>query len=151
MAEYLNLQTGLVLLVSILLGWILGRLTGRQTNPVDADPRDSQIRSLQATVRVHKSDLSKIKADQASASEGLTDAQKTIDMLQQTLKERRSELEIIKMDRKAALEKTRELRAELQNRAALAKKAQARIRELETEISIARASSQLTASGGSKA
>jgi chromosome segregation ATPase len=148
MLEQINLQAVLVPLVCFLAGWLLAKMSRRGNKAEDADPRDSEIRSLQATVRVHKADLHKVKSDSNAAKEGLEDAQKMIETLQRKLKERRNELDIMKLDRKAALEKTRELRTELQSRALEFNLAKARIGELETEISVARASKDLNVGSG---
>lgn len=148
MFEQIDLQAVLVPFGCFLGGWLIAKLTGRKSKSVEADPRDSEIRSLQATVRVHKADLHKVKTVGAAAKEGLVDAQKTIETLQRKLKERRNELDIMKLDRKAAIEKARELRTELQNRALEFNMAKARIGELETEISVVRASREMTVGSG---
>lgn len=148
MLEQIDLQAVLVPVACFLAGWLIGKVTGRKSKSVEADPRDSEIRSLQATVRVHKADLHKVRIDGDAAKEGLSDAQKTIDTLQRKLKERRNELDIMKLDRKAAVEKTQELRKELQDRALEFNLARARIGELETEIAVARASKDMSVGSG---
>lgn len=148
MFEQIDLQAVLVPFVCFLAGWLIGKISGRRNQSEEADPRDSEIRSLQATVRVHKADLDKVRVDGHTAKEGLEDAQRTIATLQRKLKERRNELDIMKLDRKAAVEKAQELRTEMQNRALEFNLAKARIGELETEIAIARASKDISLGSG---
>ena len=61
--------------------------------------------------------------------------------------EQQSKIEKIKDDLKESVLKTRELRAELADRATENVHAEAKIREVETELSVAQASSDMIATG----
>ena len=105
-------QTLLIATVSaFVLGWVvakIGAYFGNRFTAKERDPRDDRIRSMDAELRVARSEAEKAKA---------------------------------------ALEKTRELRAELSERATENLKSEVKLREVETELSVAQASTDLLATG----
>jgi len=113
----------------------------------DQDPRDSRIRALEAELRVAKS----VDKDSRTNVEKLQDALKetTVDLerREQVISSQQTKLEKVSSDLKSSVIKTRELRTELADRATQTIHAEAKIREVETELSVAQASTDMMASG----
>lgn len=135
---------------AFLLGWIVAKIAAYFGNKFAArarDPRDDKIRSISADLRVAQTDAEKTKAkleDEAKAlkeeQEQLVDRDKTIENLTDTVRK-------LKSDLKESVMKTNELREELSDRAAENIKSEVKLRDVETELSIARASTDLIATG----
>lgn len=129
-------------LVAKLGGWLGSKLDDRER-----DPRDDRIRSLSADVRVAQSTVEKTKAQLDEATKELTETQKLLAVRDDLVAGQDGKISRLKADLKESVLKTRELRAELTDRAAESTKSAVRLREMETELSVARASTDLLASG----
>ena len=129
-------------LVAKLGGWLGHKFDGRER-----DPRDDRIRSLSADVRVAQSSAEKARVQFEEASKELTETQKLLAVRDDQIAGQEKKIQSLKSDLKESVLKTRELRAELSDRAAESTKSEARLREIETELSVARASTDLLASG----
>ena len=125
---------------AFLLGWLLSSISSRigaRRKTKRRDPRDDRIRELEAELRI---------------AQGNSDKSKThLERLEDELKETTVGLErrdyVMSADLKESVLKTRELRAELADRATQSVHAEAKIREVETELSVAQASTDLIATG----
>ena len=138
-----------------LLGWFVGKIGAYFGNKIKArspDPRDNKIRSMSAELRIaHAVD----HATLGGAVRGLVEEQgKTLQEERDTLAQRdqliSEQVETIarlKSDLKESVIKTRELRAELTDRAAENVKSEVRLRDVETELSIAHASTDMISTG----
>ncbi len=143
--ELMVAAAGAFLLGCVLTAIFKGATSKRRSK--DQDPRDSRIRALEAELRVAKS----VGKDSRTNVEKLQDALKetTVDLerREQVISSQQSKLEKVSSDLKSSVIKTRELRTELADRATQTIHAEAKIREVETELSVAQASTDMMANG----
>ncbi len=135
---------------AFLLGFVVAKLGGWLGNKFDArerDPRDDRIRSLTADVRVAQVTAEKAKAQLEEATRDLTETQKLVSVRDDLIAGQEKKIRRLKSDLKESVLKTRELRTELTDRATENTRSEARLREVETELSVVRASTDLLASG----
>ena len=135
---------------AFLLGWMLSSINTRLGSRNEAkkrDPRDDRIRSLEAELRVAQTEAEKNKGSAEDLEEKLKETTVGIERRDFVITEQQSKLEKANTDLKDSVLKTRELRAELADRATESVHAEAKIREVETELSVAQASTDLIATG----
>lgn len=135
---------------AFLLGWMLCSINARLGSRYEAkkrDPRDDRIRSLEAELRVAQTEAEKNKGSAEDLEEKLKETTVGIERRDFVITEQQSKLEKANTDLKDSVLKTRELRAELADRATESVHAEAKIREVETELSVAQASTDLIATG----
>lgn len=135
---------------AFLLGWIVGKIGayfGYRKKPKERDPRDDRIRSLEAENRVATSNAEKAAAELEQIVKRLEDAEQDVTVREQTIAEQLGLIEQLRIDLKESVLKTRELRAELQERATENVRSEVKLREVETELSVAHASTDLLATG----
>ncbi|MBT8081274.1 MAG: hypothetical protein KJO56_02490 [Gammaproteobacteria bacterium] len=149
---FADLPQELILYIAgaLLLGWLLGSVSARLNERLRAkrrDPRDDYIRDLEAKLRIALGDsaksvdeISRLQDELSESAEGLARRDSLINEHLDSLAKTRSDL-------KESVLKTRELRAELADRATENVHAEAKIREVETELSVAQASTDLLATG----
>ena len=135
---------------AFLLGWILASISNSLSARMRAkkrDPRDDRIRELDAELRIARSEsdssntsLEKIEGDLKETAVGL-ERRDTV------ISEQQAKIEKLSLDLKESVLKTRQLRSELADRATQSVHAEAKIREVETELSVAQASTDLIATG----
>ena len=143
-------QQYLMAIGAFLLGWLLASIASRLGGGGRAkkrDPKDDRIRSLEAELRIAQTEASETREKLERAETELEDALDGIEKRDNVISHQQSRVEEIKRDLKESVTKTRQLRHELQDRAAESVKSEARIREVETELSIAQASTDLIATG----
>jgi septal ring factor EnvC (AmiA/AmiB activator) len=124
---------------AFLLGWIVAKISAYFGNKFAArarDPRDDKIRSISAAKAKLENEAKALKEEQGQ----LANRDKTIENLTDTVRK-------LKSDLKESVIKTNELRGELSDRAAENIKSEVKLRDVETELSIARASTDLIATG----
>lgn len=139
-----------LLVVAFLLGWIVAKVSGwlaRKFTAEERDPRDDRIRSLSADVRVAHTQAEKIRTQLDEKEKELTETQKLVKIREDLIAGHESMIQRLKSDLKESVLKTRELRAELTERAAENVKSEVRLREVQTELSVARASTDMLATG----
>ena len=135
---------------TFLLGWLLSSISSKLSSKTKAkkrDPRDDRIRSLEAELRVALADGTKSKDDLEKSEEELKETTVGLERRDYVISDQQTKIEKLNQDLKESVLKTRELRAELANRAAENVHAEAKIREVETELSVAQASTDLIATG----
>lgn len=135
---------------AFVLGWVVGKIGsyfGNRVKTRNRDPRDDRIRSLEAEHRVAKSDAEKVREELATKSKDLTAANQVIAEKDKALEELHREFEKARRDLKDSVRKTRELRAELSDRATENLRSEVKLREVETELSVAQASTDMIATG----
>lgn len=149
---FFEIPQNLILMTTgaFLLGWLLSSISGSMSSRFKArkrDPRDDRIRSLEAEHRIAHSQVEllseKVKAletDVESANEGMEKRDNVITHQQDKINKMNSDL-------KESVLKTRELRSELSDRATQNIKSEVKLREIETELDIAQASTDLIATG----
>ena len=143
--EILILITG----SAFLLGWLLakvGSTLGSRKRSARRDPRDDRIRSLEAELRVAQTGGEKLKEKLEERERELAEVRRTVTVRDQAGTEQDKLILKLRQDLKDSVKKTRELRADLTERAAESVRYEVRVRELETELSVARSSTDLVAS-----
>ena len=135
---------------AFVIGWLVAKTGSYFSNRVkarDRDPRDDRIRSLEAEVRVARSDAEKVREELVLRDKDLAQAKQTIAEHEVTAEQQLREMEKLRRDLKESVKKTRELRAELSDRATENLRSEVKLREVETELSVAQASTDLLATG----
>jgi hypothetical protein len=135
---------------AFLLGWILSAIHARLTARFRADkrdPRDDRIRSLEADGRVARSDAETMSEKDALQQKELVEANDGIEKRDNVISHQQGRLEELTADLKASVMKTRELRADLSERATENIRSEIKIREVETELEVAQASTDMIATG----
>jgi len=135
---------------AFLLGWLVGKFAAFLGSKIQArqrDPRDDRIRNLDAELRIAQADIEK----KALVVDGLQSAAKDVDERMRdrdtVLQEQKDRIAKLKSDLRDSVKKTRELRAELSDRATENVRSEVKLREVETELSVAQASTDMIATG----
>ncbi len=132
------------------MGWFVGKIGAYFGNKIQArnrDPRDDRIRSMNAELRIAQTDAGKAKGEFEEQSKSLTEEQNTVVARDKLIVEQGDTITRLQSDLKESVMKTRELRAELSDRAAESVKSEVRLRDVETELSVAQASTDMIATG----
>jgi F0F1-type ATP synthase membrane subunit b/b' len=140
----------LATVTAFLSGWIVARFgtyLSRNLEARDQDPRDSRIRSLEADVRVAHSAAEKAKAHLDEINGELVEARKALKIRDAASAKQESTVDQLRTDLKGSVRKTRELREELTLRATESVRSEVKLREVETELSLVHASTDLLATG----
>ena len=146
-----NPQTLLLLTVgSFVLGFIVAKVASwlaRMSRAGRRDPRDDRIRSLEADLRVAHSSAERVKAQLEERGKELSETQKIVKAREASSIELEDTIVRLRKDLKDSVRKTHELRAELTERAAENVRSEVRLREVQTELSVVQASSDLLSTG----
>lgn len=135
---------------AFLLGWILAVINTRLSDKTRArkrDPRDDRIRSLEADLRVAQADADSSREKTERLEEEISDSQEGLEKRDNVITHQQEKLDATTRDLKESVLKTRELRAELSDRATENVKSEVKLREVETELSVAQASTDMIATG----
>ncbi len=135
---------------AFLLGWLVGKIGAYFGNRLSArirDPRDDRIRSMNAELRIARTDSDKAKSALEEQSKALKEEENTVAARDQLINEQIDLIAQLRSDLKESVLKTRELRLELTDRAAENIKSEVRLRDVETELSVAQASTDMLATG----
>lgn len=149
---FVDLPQNLILMTvgAFLLGWVLSsissRLSARQGSS-KRDPRDDRIRSLEAELRITQGDLTKAREKLEVQEKEIEDVNGGIEKRDNVIAHQQERIAELKHDLKESVLKTRELRHELSDRAAESVRSEAKLREVETELSVAQASTDMIATG----
>lgn len=136
--------------VAFLLGWLVGKIGAYFGNKIadrKRDPRDDRIRSLDADVRVAQTDAEKTKSDLEERDKELAEEKERILERDTAVQALSAKVTQLRADLKESVKKTRELRAELTDRATENVRSEVMLREAQTELSVAHASTDLIATG----
>ena len=149
---FVDLPSDMIMLAAgaFVLGWVLSMISsaiGQRTKAKKRDPRDDRIRSLEAELRIAQSDAEKTKDVLEGVENQLDDALSGIEKRDTVITQQMEKMDVVKKDLQDSVKKTRELRSELQDRATENVKSEAKLREVETELSVAQASTDLIATG----
>lgn len=148
----MELPQNLILITAgaFLLGWILAAINSRMGDKTRArkrDPRDDRIRSLEAELRVAQTELDGTKEKLEKLTNQFDNSVEDIEKRDNVITHQQEKLNATTRDLKESVLKTRELRAELSDRAAENVKSEVKLREVETELSVAQASTDMIATG----
>ena len=144
----LNLDHSQTLVVIAAAAFVVGALVASilfkpsKRHKRSEDPRNHQIRQLEADLRTVKRQAS--EAEQALDLK-IGEFEQSVETLREvrgTLADRDAELDALKTDLKGEVKKTRELRQTLQDRATETIREHVRAQEAETELEVARAGSE---------
>ena len=149
---FVELPNELVLIASgaFLLGWVLAAISGRLSarhRAKERDPRDDRIRGLEAELRIAQSDTTDSRTNLEKLEDELKETTIGLERRDNVISQQQSKLDKVSSDLKDSVLKTRELRSELTDRATAGVHAEAKIREVETELSVAQASTDMIATG----
>jgi hypothetical protein len=135
---------------AFVLGWVvakIGSYFGKRVRTRKRDPRDDRIRSLEAEHRVAKSDADKVREELATRDKDLAAAKQSMAEKDTALEQLQRDFVKARRDLKDSVKKTRELRGELADRATENLRSEVKLREVETELSVAQASTDMIATG----
>jgi len=135
---------------AFLLGWLVGKIGAYFGNRFAAnkrDVRDDRIRSLDADVRVAQTDADKVKTDLEERDKEVAEQKAAVEQHDAKIKEQAQTIARLRADLKDSVKKTRELRAELSDRATENVRSEVMLREVQTELSVAHASTDMIATG----
>lgn len=135
---------------AFLLGWLLSAIIGRLGSKYRAkkrDPRDVRIQEMEAELRIARNDIADSRSDVEKLEDSLKETTVGLERRDNVITKQQSKLDKFSTDLKDSVLKTRELRSELTDRATQSVHAEAKIREVETELSVAQASSDMIATG----
>lgn len=135
---------------AFLLGWILSAINsgmGSRYRDRKRDPRDDRIRQLEAELRIAQSNSTDARTNIEKLEDELKETTVGLERRDNVITEQQTKIERVSIDLKDSVIKTRELRSELTERATENVHAEAKIREVETELSVAQASTDMIATG----
>jgi chromosome segregation ATPase len=149
---FVELPQNLILMTvgAFLLGWILSSISSRMGSSKRAskrDPRDDRIRSLEAELRIAQTELGQVKESAEQLEKDIETAQADIEKRDKVISHQQRRVDELKKDLRDSVLKTRELRSELSSRAEESVRSEAKLREVETELSVAQASTDMIATG----
>jgi chromosome segregation ATPase len=140
----------LIAVGSFVFGWVvakIGSYFGARSKSKKRDPRDDRIRSLEADLRVAHSSIEKVKGQLDERGKELSETQRLVRTRNTSFGELEDTIVRLREDLRDSVKKTRELRTELTERAAENVRSEVKLREVETELSVAQASTDLLSTG----
>jgi chromosome segregation ATPase len=149
---FFEIPQNLILMIvgAFLLGWLLSSISGSfgsKSKAKKRDPRDDRIRSLEAELRVAQTDVESFREKVAALHKELEEVQDGVEKRDNVISHQQKRMEETTRDLKESVLKTRELRAELSERATENIKSEVKLREVETELEVAQASTDMIATG----
>ena len=149
---FVDVPQNVILMVAgaFLIGWLLSSISsslGSRSRARRRDPRDDRIRSLEAEVRIAQSDAEKHKEKVAQLKKELEEAVAGNEKRDNVITHQQEKIDQVSRDLKESVIKTRELRSELSDRATENLKSEVKLREVETELEVAQASTDMIATG----
>jgi len=149
---FFEIPQNLILMTAgaFLLGWLLSSILGSMSSRFKArkrDPRDDRIRSLEADHRVAQSQVESLTEKVEGLEQEVEKANDGIEKRDNVITHQQEKINKTNSDLKESVLKTRELRSELSDRATQNLKSEVKLREIETELDVAQASTDLIATG----
>jgi len=148
-AELSN-ETIILLFGAFLLGCIVAAIVSRadsSSRSKKRDPRDARIRALEAELRVAKSVGEDSRTEFEKLQDELKETSVGLERRDTVISAQQAKLQKVASDLESSVKKTRELRSELAERATQSLQAEAKIRQVETELSVAHASTDMLNTG----
>lgn len=149
---FAELPQNLILMTvgAFVLGWILASISARlgsRYRSTRRDPRDDRIRSLEAELRVNQASTDKLRETTEHLNKDLEEYTQGSEKRDNVISHQQDKIEKLNKDLVDSVKKTRELRHELSDRATENVRSEAKLREVETELSVAQASTDMIATG----
>ena len=135
---------------AFLLGWLVAKISSALAGKIQTrkrDPRDDRIRNLEAELRISQSDSGEARDKAEQHQEKIAEEQERLQRRDEIISDQQQTITMLKADLKDSVKKTRELRHELSHRAEENVRSEVKLREVETELSVAQASTDLIATG----
>jgi len=135
---------------AFLLGWIVAKISAALAGKFQArkrDPRDDRIRNLEAELRIAQTDAERAKESIAGLQLEIAENKEKLQKQDLVIGALQEKIVHLRTDLKDSVKKTRELRYELSERAEESVRSEVKLREVETELSVAQASTDLIATG----
>ncbi len=135
---------------AFVLGYVLAKIVGaisRRGKAADRDPRDNRIRSMEADLRVSQAETERLKAELDEQDNAVAQAASKIEEQEEDFTAQTGVIEKLNSDLRESIKKTRELRGELTERATENVKSEVKLREVETELEVVQASSEMISTG----
>lgn len=135
---------------AFLLGWLVAKISSALAGKFQArkrDPRDDRIRNLEAELRIAHTDSGEARDKAEQHESKIAEEQERSQRSDQIISDQQQTIAKLKADLKDSVKKTRELRHELSHRAEENVRSEVKLREVETELSVAQASTDLIATG----
>ena len=135
---------------AFLLGWLVAKISSALAGKIQArkrDHRDDRIRNLEAELRIAQTDSGEARDKAEQHEKKIAEEQERSQRSDQIISDQQQTIAKLKADLKDSVKKTRELRYELSNRAEENVRSEVKLREVETELSVAQASTDLIATG----
>lgn len=135
---------------AFVLGWLVAKFSSALAGKIEArkrDPRDDRIRNLDAELRIAQTDAAKARDQMDRQEEVLTETQKLVADRDLVIGSQKDKISQLRTDLKESVKKTRELRTELTRRAEESVRSEVKLREVETELSVAQASTDMISTG----
>ncbi len=135
---------GMVAVVALIAGWVIARIgsKSKSSNPDANIELHRQIRALEADLRVAQKSMQDASERLNSEQKELEEARASLFETQSWLKKKEEEVVHVKDDLRNECSKTKKLRRELTNRAETSIRAEAQLKQAETELSIAQVGSE---------
>jgi chromosome segregation ATPase len=149
---FFEIPQNLILMTAgaFLLGWLLSSIAGSIGARFKArkrDPRDDRIRSLEAEHRIARNEAESLKETVVDLEKNLDEAGQGIEKRDNVISHQQGKIDKLNSDLRDSVLKTRQLRSELSERATESIKSEVKLREVETELEVAQASTDLIATG----
>ena len=149
---FFEIPQNLILMVvgAFLLGWLLSSISrslGGDSSSRKRDPRDDRIRSLEAEHRIAQTDVETLKDKVTGLEKELEEVNDGVEKRDNVISHQQERMEELTSDLRDSVMKTRELRADLSERATENIKSEVKLREVETELEVAQASTDMIATG----
>lgn len=135
---------------AFVVGWLLSSISWSLSSKMRAkkrDPRDDRIRSLTAELRIAQGESEKSAEEVKKLEKDLEESNDGQVKRDNVISHQQEKLERLATDLKDSVLKTRELRNELTDRATENIKSEVKLREVETELEVAQASTDMIATG----
>ena len=143
-------QQILMIAGAFLIGWLLSSISsslGSKMRAKKRDPRDDRIRSLEAELRIAQSDSESLKETVVGLEKDIEESKEGVEKRDNVITHQQQRIDKLTSDLKDSVMKTRELRSELSERATENLRSEVKLREVETELEVAQASTDMIATG----
>jgi chromosome segregation ATPase len=135
---------------AFVLGWLVAKVSAALAGRIQTrkrDPRDDRIRSLDAELRIAQTEMGKAKDELDRQVESLSETQQLVTSRDLVITDQREKISQLRTDLRDSVRKTAELRSELSRRAEENVRSEVKLREVETELSVAHASTEFITTG----
>ena len=150
MLEGIPQQLIFVVAGAFVMGWLLAKAAvfrRRRSSDSKRDPRNDRIRSLEADHRVAMNELEQNSTLIKALKEELVATRHTAKSHKQSVEDQSKKISHLRKDLKNSVRTTRDLRTELTDRATESVKSQVKLRDVEIELDVSRASTDMIAKG----